>query len=136
MHRTRQTLPLLVIAMMAALPLHGQSGYRPVPQATDNGVDPAVRPGDDFFSYANGAWLKTTVIPAGSTRWNARNEIDVRTRDQLARVLDDAGQLPDGTLGRKVADFRAAYANEDAIEARGLAPLSPMLDSIARIRDK
>jgi len=119
-------------------------GSRAIAQAPDNrtasaledGVDPSIRPGDDFFAFANGAWLKRTPIPAGRDRWTARTEIGELTSGQVARLLDDAATAPRGSLARKVADFRAAYLNEGAIEARGLASLRPLLDSIGRVRDK
>jgi endothelin-converting enzyme/putative endopeptidase len=99
-------------------------------------VDPSVKPGDDFFAYANGSWLKATAIPAGKERWGARDEISERTRQRVAKLLDDASAAPLGSPARKVADFRAAYMNEVAIEAMGLAPLKPKLDAIERIQDK
>jgi putative endopeptidase len=102
----------------------------------ETGVDPSVQPGDDFFAYANGGWLKTTEIPAGKDRWTARNEIDELTRQQVLKLLDDAGAQPAGSTARKVADFRAAYLNESAIEARGIAPLQPLLESIDHVQDK
>ena len=102
----------------------------------DGGVDPRIAPGDDFFAYANGGWLHATEIPAGERRWGARSEIAQRTRQQLAQLLDDARAAPAGSDARKVADFRAAYLDEAAIEARGIAPLKPLLDRIDRIRDK
>jgi putative endopeptidase len=102
----------------------------------ESGVDSSIRPGDDFFAYANGGWLRATAIPAGKDRWNARSEIGDRTRQQILRLLDDAGASPVGSVARQVADFRAAYLNEAAIEAGGIAPLRPLLDSIARVSDK
>ena len=102
----------------------------------ERGVDPAIRPGDDFFGYANGVWLRNTEIPAGRNRWTVRNEIEIRTGQQLAQVFVDAEAAPAGSLGRKVADFRAAYADSQRIESRGLAPLQPLLDSVAALRDR
>jgi putative endopeptidase len=102
----------------------------------ERGVDATIKPGDDFFAYANGGWLKATEIPAGRERWNARTEIDELTRRQIAKLLDDANGAAMGTTARKIADFRAAYLNETAIEGRGIAPLAPLLDSIARVQDK
>ena len=100
------------------------------------GVDPSVKPGDDFFAFANGSWLQATEIPAGKERWTVRNEIGELTRQQVAQLLDHAGAEPVGSTARKVADFRAAYLNEAAIEARGLASLKPVLDSIDRVENK
>jgi putative endopeptidase len=95
-----------------------------------------VRPGDDFFAFANASWLGTATIPAGRTSWTARTEIGELTSRQLAQLLDDADTQPPGSLARKVADYRAAYADEAAIEARGIAPLRPLLDTIGRVQDK
>ena len=99
-------------------------------------MDADVQPGDDFFSYANGTWLNASEIPAGKGKWGAGSEIAERTRLQVARLLDDASTAPPGSDAHKVADFRAAYLNEAAIEARGLAPLKPLLSRIARIQSK
>ena len=102
----------------------------------ERGVDPTVQPGDDFFAFANGSWLRTAEIPAGRDRWNARTEIDALNRQRIAALLDGAGAAPAGSNARKVADFRAAYLNEAAIEANGLRALRPLLDSIGRIQNK
>ena len=102
----------------------------------ERSVDASIKAGDDFFAYANGSWLKTTRIPAGKERWGARDEINERTRQRVARLLDDAGAEPAGSTARKVADFRASYLDEAAIEAKGLAPLTPLLVSIDRVQDK
>lgn len=112
-----------------------QSGYRPY-SALETGTDPGVQPGDDFFAFANGVWLRATEIPAGKERWTARNEIAEVTRQQVARLLEEAGAAPAGVVARKVADFRAAYLNEATIEGRGLTPLRPILDSIEAVRDR
>jgi putative endopeptidase len=105
-------------------------------QRVDQGVDTSVAPGDDFFAFANGAWLKSTVIPEGRERWGVRNEIDALTRRQIAALLDGAATAPRGTAARNVADFRAAWLDEARIETRGTAPLRPTLDTIDRVRDK
>jgi predicted metalloendopeptidase len=100
------------------------------------GVDSSIRPGDDFFGYANGAWLRSTTIPADKDRWNARTEINELTRRQVDALLDDVEAAPMGSTERKVVDFRAAYLNEAAMEARGVAPLKPILDSITHLHSK
>jgi putative endopeptidase len=99
-------------------------------------VDASVKPGDDFFAYANGAWLKATPIPEGKERWGARDEINEVVRQRVAKLMDDAGSEPAGSAARKLADFRTAYLNEAGIEANGLTPLEPLLDAIDRVHDK
>ncbi len=115
---------------------HAQVSHIDTTSALEAGTDPTVIPGDDFFAYANGGWLKTAQIPPGRERWTTRNEIDTLTRRQVETLIDQGAAQPPGSVARKVADFRAAYLNEAAIEAHGLAPLQPRLDSIDRMRDK
>jgi putative endopeptidase len=104
--------------------------------ALERSVDSTVAPGNDFFGYANGAWLTATTIPAGMERWGARNEIAATTRQRVAILLADADRAPRGSFARKVADFRAAYLDTTAIEARGLTPLRPLLVQIDQLRDR
>ena len=129
------------VIVAAALPLArsataAQRAHGRGTSKLEAGVDSSIKPGDDFFSYANGSWLKTTTIPAGKERWTARDEINALVAQRIAKLLDDARSAPAGSTPRKVADFRAAYLNEGAIESRGIAPLQPLLDSIDRVQDK
>jgi predicted metalloendopeptidase len=134
--RPSSILLALAVAAWPGTALRAQySGGQAAP-ALEPGVDSNIRPGDDFFSYANGAWLNATAIPAGKERWNARAEIGELTRQQIAQLLDDAAAAPAGSPARKVADFRTAWLDEATIEARGIAPLKPLLDSIAQVRGK
>jgi predicted metalloendopeptidase len=93
-------------------------------------------PGDDFYAYANAAWLKAATIPAGKERWGARDELEAQARLRIAALLDAAASAKPGSPERKVADYRAAYLNEAAIEAKGLASLRPLLDRVDKVADK
>ncbi len=124
----------LIVALTTSAPVFAQT---PRPSShQDRGVDATVKPGDDFFAYANGAWLNATTIPAGKARWGARDDINALVQRQLTQLLDDVRTAPAGSPARKVADFRAAWLNESAIESRGITPLKPLLDSIARLGDQ
>jgi putative endopeptidase len=95
-----------------------------------------VSPGDDFDAYANSPWAQAAEIPAGRSRWNARDEIAAQAQRQLTALLDDAARAAPGTLARKIADFRAAELNQSAIEQQELAPLQPLMARIDAVRDK
>jgi predicted metalloendopeptidase len=69
-------------------------------------------------------------------RWTARSEIDAVTRRQVATLLSDANHAPAGSLARMVADYRAAWLDSAGIQARGLTPIRPLLDSIDQVHDK
>ena len=86
-------------------------------------VDERIKPGDDFFAYANGSWLATTTIPAGKERWGARDEINVETLRRVAKLIEDTREAPRETLARKVGDFRAAPRGSTRERSRRRASL-------------
>ncbi len=132
-------LPALLTVLVAAQPVSPSDAPAKSergPSGLEGTVDPGIAPGDDFFAYANGAWLKATAIPAGKERWSGRDEIEAETRLRIAALLDAAGAAPAGSATRKVADFHAAYLDQAAIEARGLTSLKPLLDRIEKVSDK
>jgi putative endopeptidase len=97
--------------------------------------DPTVRPGDDFFRYANGHWLDTNPIPADRPRWGAFDELQERSLQQMRAILEALPQ--DATAGsnpRKLVDFYRAYLDTDAIDRAGLAPARTGLATIAAAR--
>ena len=101
-------------------------------------MDRSVKPGDDFYLYANGDWIKRTQIPPD------RAGIDVFTRladisnKRTADLIEEIAKsnAPAGSEERKVADLFNSYMDEAGIEAKGTAPLKPHLDAIAAIHDK
>ncbi len=112
-------------------------------QGTELGIVPAsmdtsVKPGDDFFGYANGAWVKNTPIPEDRSRIGgftiADMERERQTKELLANILKSN---PDaGSNEGKIANFYNAYLNTDAIDKAGLTPAKADLDAIAGIADK
>lgn len=106
------------------------------PSPTETAAAPGVAPGDDFYAYANDAWLRAAVLPDGKERWGVRDELEAEAERRRTDLLAAAAAAPAGTEARAVADFRAAYADTGAIEAAGLRPLRPLLDRVARIGDR
>lgn len=102
------------------------------------GMDRSLRPGNDFFAYANGGWLQTATIPPDRSSYGAFNMAFDRTEPRLAEIVRDAAaaDAPAGSELRKIGDYYASFLDSAAINARGLAPLRPTLDSIARLRTR
>jgi predicted metalloendopeptidase len=138
-HVLAVALPILMAAALAWWHVSSsaaQAAGGRTPSRIESTVDASVTPGDDFFAYANGGWLKATALPAGKQRWGTRDELEAQARGRIAELLDNAAAAPAGSAAHKVADFRAAYLNEAAIEAKGLAPLKPLLDRVDNVSDK
>src|ERR1700760_296701 len=62
-------------------------------------IDSTVKPGDDFFQYANGKWLKENPIPAAYSSWGIFNEVQERNRAVLRGILEGLRDGPGGGLG-------------------------------------
>ena len=140
MHVIRHSAGLtLWAATLAWLPMHvvrAQATPHSKGASLEESVDASIRPGNDFFAYANGAWLRAAQIPTGKERWGAREEAAALTRRRVAQLLDDAGSAAPKTLARRVADFRAAYANDSAIETKGMGALAGTFRRIDEVRDQ
>jgi putative endopeptidase len=106
--------------------------------ATDTApANATLRPGDDFFAWANGGWLSKTDIPADRSSWGAMASLAEETNQRIVKLIEDAAKDKGANSeARKAGDYFAAYMNEGAIEARGTAPLKQQLDRIAAIKDK
>ena len=102
------------------------------------GRDTGVRPGEDFFAYANGTWVKTTDIPADRASWGTGQIIAERVDKEVADLIQGvAASTPrPGTEAAKIAAYYAAYMDTAKIEAIGTAPLKPQLARIAAIDDR
>src|ERR1043165_4680636 len=99
------------------------------------GMDKSVDPGDDFFSYANGGWLKATEIPADRPAYGAFDMIAEKVRTRTADLIKGAGNSTDPEV-KKIGDYYDAHMDEDAIEKKGLTPVKAELDEINGIADK
>ena len=103
-----------------------------------SGIDRTVRPGQDFFVHANGAWLKATEIPADRAAYGVGGVVNELTSQRTAALIQQAvkADAPKGSTAQKVGDYYASYMDEAAIEAKGLAPIQPTLDRIDAIKDR
>jgi putative endopeptidase len=100
------------------------------------GMDRSVNPGDDFFGYANGRWLKATRIPEDRASYGVFDALAEEANRQTADLITEAGKAAPGTEARKVGDYYDAFMDGKAIEARGLGPLLDELDEINSVADK
>ncbi len=101
-------------------------------------MDSAIRPGDDFNLYANGAWLKTAVIPPDQAAWGSFSTLRDKASKRTADLIEDLAKTTaaPGSNEQKIGDYYASYLDEAGIEAKGLAPLKSDLGAIAAIADK
>ena len=142
----RKLFPVLAagLALCAPTTRAAEETAPPMPPPLDpTNLDRNVKPGDDFYHFANGTWLKNNPIPPDQTRWGSFNTLDERNKAALHIILDDCAAAAakggeaalKGSNIQKVGDFYASGMDEAAIEAQGFQPLAPFLNEIAAIKD-
>ncbi len=112
-------------------------------------MDLSVKPGDNFYQYANGTWIKKTPIPASKTRWGSFDALAEESSQALKSLLEEASKDPgknaeDGNtklagktdLMRRVGDYYASAMDSAAIEKLGYKPIKPYLDGISALSSK
>jgi putative endopeptidase len=137
----RTTLSCLAILGMylVSLRAHGQDASKNEEHGIAIGnMDRSVKPGENFYLYANGEWIKKTEIPADRATIGVFAKLDAISSKRTADLIAEAAKAnaPAGSSTRKIADLYNSYMGEAVIEAKGLSPIRPHLDAIAAIRDK
>ena len=106
-----------------------------------SGIDPtsfdkSVAPGNDFWAYANGEWVKTHPIPADRSSYGKSAVMVEEATKRTVDLIQGAAKAGGAGDGQKVGDYYASYMDEAAIDAKGTAPLKAGLARIAAIKDK
>mgnify|MGYP000654481870 CR=1 FL=1 len=98
----------------------------------EQGMDRTIRPGDDFYGFANGKWAATTEIPADKSNYGMFTALADLSQERVKTVLEEAKSDPQSKIGRAYS----SYLDTDAVEAKGLAPIQPWLGRIDALQNK
>lgn len=100
--------------------------------------DTAVKPGDDFDRYANGAWFDGYQLKDYETRYGSFNTLSDQAEEQVRVIIEELGgqELAAGSNEQKIRDLYRSYMDLDARNKAGIEPLKPLLDRIAAIESK
>ncbi|WP_172831594.1 M13 family metallopeptidase [Mycobacterium asiaticum] len=101
-------------------------------------MDRSVRPGNDFFDYVVGTWVKGAKIPADKVCAGVNLDIQNQLNDDLKAIVQGAAakHAPAGDISQQIGDLYASYMNEELLNKKGVEPVRPLLSSIEGINDR
>jgi putative endopeptidase len=100
-------------------------------------MDLSVKPGDNFFEYANGTWMKENTIPAKETRWGSFNILRQENTDRLLGLLNEVSKTShtNGSLEQRVGDLYASGMDSVTIEKLSYDPIKADLQRIDNVNN-
>ncbi|MEO8584556.1 MAG: M13 family metallopeptidase N-terminal domain-containing protein, partial [Acidobacteriota bacterium] len=115
---------------------------QPVATARSKAIDPAdfdtsAKACEDFYQFANGAWLAAHPIPADRSRYGSFDLLSDRNRVVVKAILEETAKKsdwPNGTPQQKVSDLYATGMDAAAREKAGASPLAPVFATIAKLK--
>jgi len=150
MRRTRTLLLTLALAISFAGAFAEGPGGETTPTlaapdlpADSHGLDLAsldktCKPCQDFYHYANGAWLKKNPIPPAYPSWSPAYELYERNREHLHQILEQAAadrNAAPGSNEQKIGDFYGSCMDEPRVNAEGIKPLQAEFARIGALSD-
>ena len=137
---SRLSKSLLVLLLLASVVAFAQQAPAP---AQNSGIQPsyidhAVKPGDNFYQFALGEWLKKTEIPPDRGGVSVATGLVDQANKRIAGIIEEAAKSNPaaGSNNQKIADLYKSYMDEATLEKRGLDAIKPHLQAIANIKDK
>ncbi|WP_371867558.1 M13 family metallopeptidase [Duganella guangzhouensis] len=141
MSKLQKTLLLstLTLSLMTAFGAATAADGAPISGIELPNMDTSVRPQDDFFTYLNGSWLKTTEIPSDKSSWGTFAKLRDDTLPQLRGLIEKAEAdktRKQGSEAQKIADLYASYLDEAKLDQLGIRPVTGELNRIRALKDK
>lgn len=100
-------------------------------------MDRSVKPGDNFYLYANGAWLKSNPIPASKTSWGTMDVMRLSNLERLKQLCETAAvNAGKSSIYQRVGDLYTSAMDTTAIEKLGYTPIKPELERISKLTTK
>jgi putative endopeptidase len=126
-----------LVAILAATVWSAAASPPAAQDRNEDETDHSIKPGNDFYRYANGGWLRSAVIPAGQSSYDTRALVNEKTSQRVCELIQGAasGTPVKGSVAQKVGDYYASFMDENGIEAKKLTPLSGEMAAIAAITD-
>ncbi|MBS0295856.1 MAG: M13 family metallopeptidase [Proteobacteria bacterium] len=98
--------------------------------------DASVKPGDDFFAYANGTWDKTVKIPDDQGSTGVGYDVYNKAQDELRAIIETSAKAPKTATARQIGALYNSFMDEARVEALDAKPMQADLAAIAAVKDR
>ncbi len=126
-----------IVLLSLALACTGAFAQTPTSGIDRNNLDTSVRPGDDFYHYAAGGWLKSYPLDAEHPENGAFIDLEELNQKRIQELILLYANQPQkqGTLGQKIGSLYNLMMDSVRLNREGWAPLKPTLARIAAIKN-
>lgn len=135
----KRTFPIVILSccLLACNSNNEKKSEVAKPDVLAVNIDTTISPGNDFFDYANGGWIKKNPIPGEQSAWGIGNLVIEENLKRLREISEKAAasKAAKGSNDQKIGDFWTMAMDSTKIEADGLKPIQPMIDKINAITD-
>ncbi len=127
-------LPAAILISLNAYARHDSPAKPKKPKFIDkSNMDVSIKPGNDFYRYASGSWIKKNPVPAKETRWGSFNQLRDFNINAVKTIVSDAANNKNAAPGspeKRVGDFYATGMDSISIEKLGYTPIQADLNHI------
>jgi len=101
-----------------------------------NDMDTTVHPGDNFYEYANGGWIKNHPLPEDKSRFGTFDELQENNNKLVRHLIEKLSESKNeaGSVAEKIGDFYGVGMDTAIIEEQGLTPLKKEFEKIESIQ--
>ncbi len=107
-----------------------------VPDLSVEQLNNGVKPGDNFYAYANTTWMKNNPLPDDKSRYGSFDELSENNKEKLKIIFEEAQKnSTPNSVAKKIGDFYNSGMDSLAVEKEGLTNLSPILNQIKKVKN-
>lgn len=131
-------ISMLGVFIISACQQRGDNKMAELPVFNQNDMDLTVNPGNNFYLYANGGWMKNNPLPDDKSRFGAFDKLAEDNKEKVKSIIEEVASISGkkGAVSQQIGDFFSSGMDIDAIESAGIKPLQATIDNINSIDNK
>ncbi|MBK7855562.1 MAG: M13 family metallopeptidase [Bacteroidetes bacterium] len=123
----------LSVAVIGILLFSSFSANQPTKPVDLANFDKTVKPGDNFYQYVNGTWIKNNPVPDTETRWGSFSIVDETIKARLKEIVEELKRMRDlkqGSAEQKIRDYYLTAMDVEKMNSNGITPIKNELEKI------